>query len=138
MEECNLRIFMTGCEVAERLSGGMALNQGSVVGSSFSGAFKCFRSCLECRKRLSEMVAETVFLIGPSSWPPHSPSIEIPSEPRSPFRNHYSLIMTLKVTLLLFVRFGGIKTSFFVCEGLPHITWLSRHRETPQIKLVRT
>lgn len=27
--------------------------------SGFSGAFKCFRSCLECRKRLSETEAET-------------------------------------------------------------------------------
>lgn len=33
--------------------------------SGFSGAFKCFRSCLECRKRLSETEAETGFLIGP-------------------------------------------------------------------------
>lgn len=43
---------------------GTALNQGSLVGSGFSGAFKCFRSCLECRKRLSETEAETGFLIG--------------------------------------------------------------------------
>lgn len=49
---------------AERPPGGTALNQGSVVGSGFSGAFKCFRSCLECRKRLSETKAETAFLIG--------------------------------------------------------------------------
>lgn len=48
----------------ERPPGGTALNQGSVVGSGFSGAFKCFRSCLECRKRLSETKAETAFLIG--------------------------------------------------------------------------
>lgn len=49
---------------AGRPPGGTALNQGSVVGSGFSGAFKCFRSCLECRKRLSETKAETAFLIG--------------------------------------------------------------------------
>lgn len=49
---------------AERPPDGTALNQGSVVGSGFSGAFKCFRSCLECRKRLSETKAETAFLIG--------------------------------------------------------------------------
>ena len=88
LEESNLRIFVTGCEVAERPPGGMALNQASVVGSGFSGAFKCFRSCLEYRKRLSEMEAETGFLIGPSSWPPHSPSIEIP---RNLFKNQHSL-----------------------------------------------
>lgn len=49
---------------AGRPPGGTALNQASVVGSGFSGAFKCFRSCLECRKRLSETKAETAFLIG--------------------------------------------------------------------------
>lgn len=96
LEESNLRIFVTGCEVAKRPPGGMALNQGSVVGSGFSGAFKCFRSCLECRKRLSEMEAETGFLIGPSSWPPHPPPIEIPPTTRKPLKNLYSLTMTLK------------------------------------------
>lgn len=113
LEESNLRIFMTGCEVAERPPGGMALNQGSVVGSSFSGAFKCFRSCLECRKRLSEMEAETGFLIGTSSWPPHSPSIEIPSKPRSPFRNQYSLIMTLKSNFTPLCRIWGNQNLVF-------------------------
>lgn len=33
--------------------------------SGFSGAFKCFRSCLECHKRLLETEEETGFLIGP-------------------------------------------------------------------------
>lgn len=38
--------------------------------SGFSGAFKCFRSCLECHKRLLETKEETGFLIGPRRNPP--------------------------------------------------------------------
>lgn len=38
--------------------------------SGFSGAFKCFRSCLECHKRLLETEEETGFLIGPRRNPP--------------------------------------------------------------------
>lgn len=37
--------------------------------SGFSGAFKCFRSCLECHKRLLETEEETGFLIGPRRNP---------------------------------------------------------------------
>lgn len=39
--------------------------------SGFSGAFKCFRSCLECHKRLLETKEETGFLIGPRRNPPY-------------------------------------------------------------------
>lgn len=37
--------------------------------SSFSGAFKCFCSCLECRKKLPETEAETSFLIDLTTRP---------------------------------------------------------------------
>ena len=101
------------CERAsERLRppGGTALNQGSVVGSGFSGAFKCFRSCLECRKRLSETKAETAFLIGSRSWPPpDTPSLPLSLTPFFPLSRSFSLLLP---SLLRFLCLGFFRACY--------------------------
>lgn len=93
----------------QRPPSGTALNQRSVVGSGFSGAFKCFRSCLECRKRLSETEAETGFLIGAKRCRPPS---SYHSSLSSSFTTFFMLTLMHVIYLFLFFFYQHLRHQF--------------------------